>query len=746
MRSYFKSSVVALMGRYSVAAAAVAVLWGCSPSKFLNDGDRLLSKVEMESDDKDLKLQQLEPYIRQKANSKWFSLFKVPLATYSLSGRDSTKWVNKVLRGMGEAPVVFDSAMAAQTCSDLRLAMQSMGYMHSQASFVATAKKKNRVAVKYMLSPGAPLYVDGVEYDFRDEGIAAMMRDGALGESLVKPGERFSLNLLNAERKRVTGILNDKGYYKFNKEYITFEADSTVAGHDKVDLVMQLHKYRANNNSDETAHKRYFINDITYQNSDGGRIPLRERVLDDNTMLFRGRAYSAADLQRTYNNFARLSAVRYTNIRFSELPDTTLLDCNIQVSMNKPNSISFQPEGTNTAGDLGAAATLTYENRNIFHGSEVFSLQARVAFEAITGLEGYQNQNYEEYGIESKILFPRFLAPFLSRSFRRNSSAKSELALSYNLQNRPEFHRRVFTSTWRYHWAEPRHHTSYRVDLVDLNYVYMPWVSAKFKEDYLDDVSNRNAILRYNYEDLFIMKVGAGLTYNDGVNVLRLNAETGGNLLSGLSKALGTKVNDYGQRTLFNIAFAQYAKFDFDFTHLHSFDEHNSLALHAGFGIAYPYGNSTILPFEKRYFSGGASSVRGWNVRELGPGKFKGTDGRIDFINQTGDMKLDLNAELRTFLFWKFNGAVFVDAGNIWTLRSYADQPGGQFKFSEFYKQIAVAYGLGLRLNLDYFVMRFDFGMKAVNPAYTDSKEHFPITNPRLSSDFAFHFAVGMPF
>ena len=414
--------------------------------------------------------------------------------------------------------------------------------------------------------------------------------------------------------------------------------------------------------------------------------------------------------------------------------------------MNKPNSISFKPEGTNTAGDLGAAGTLTYENRNIFHGSEVFSLQARAAFEAITGLEGYQNQDYEEYGLESKILFPRFLAPFLSRSFRRNSSAKSELAVSYNLQNRPEFHRRVFTSTWRYHWAEPQHHTSYRVDLVDLNYVYMPWVSAKFKEDYLDDVSNRNAILRYNYEDLFIMKVGAGLTYNNGVDVLRLNVETGGNLLSGLSRLIGTHVNNYGQRTLFNIAFAQYAKFDFDYTHLVSFDEHNSLALHAGLGVAYPYGNSTILPFEKRYFSGGASSVRGWNVRELGPGKFKGTDGRIDFINQTGDMKLDLNMEFRTYLFWKFNGAFFVDAGNIWTLRSYADQPGGQFKLDEFYKQIAVAYGLGLRLNLDYFVMRFDFGMKAVNPAYTNSTEHFPIANPRLGRDFAFHFAVGLPF
>ena len=746
MHSYFKSSVTCLLCKCAVSIFAISALWSCSPSKFLNDGEQLLSKVEIESDDKELKVQQFEPYIRQRANSKWFSLFKVPVATYSLSGRDSTKWINKVLRNIGEAPVVFDSAKAEATCGDFSLAMQGMGYMHAKASYATTVKKANRVAVKYVLHPGEPYYIGDVNIDIDDATVRRMMDDGELGTCLVKPGEQFSLNLLNAERKRITSILNNKGFYKFNKEFITFEADSFDVGANRVALLMRVHKYRPNNNSDEMPHKRYYINDVTYQNGDGGNIPLRGSVLADNTAIQRGGAYSASDLQRTYNNFARLSAVRYTNIRFTELPDTALLDCNIQVSMNKPNSISFKPEGTNTAGDLGAAGTLTYENRNIFHGSEVFSLQARAAFEAITGLEGYQNQDYEEYGLESKILFPRFLAPFLSRSFRRNSSAKSELAVSYNLQNRPEFHRRVFTSTWRYHWAEPQHHTSYRVDLVDLNYVYMPWVSAKFKEDYLDDVSNRNAILRYNYEDLFIMKVGAGLTYNNGVDVLRLNVETGGNLLSGLSRLIGTHVNNYGQHTLFNIAFAQYAKFDFDYTHLVSFDEHNSLALHAGLGVAYPYGNSTILPFEKRYFSGGASSVRGWNVRELGPGKFKGTDGRIDFINQTGDMKLDLNMEFRTYLFWKFNGAFFVDAGNIWTLRSYGDQPGGQFKFDEFYKQIAVAYGLGLRLNLDYFVMRFDFGMKAVNPAYTNSTEHFPIANPRLGRDFAFHFAVGLPF
>ena len=137
----------------------------------------------------------------------------------------------------------------------------------------------------------------------------------------------------------------------------------------------------------------------------------------------------------------------------------------------------------------------------------------------------------------------------------------------------------------------------------------------------------------------------------------------------------------------FNIAYAQYAKFDFDYTKILRFDERNSLALHGGLGIAIPYGNSTVLPFEKRYFSGGANSVRGWSVRELGPGKFKGVDGRIDFINQTGDMKLDLNAEYRTHLFWKLDAAAFIDAGNIWTLRDYADQPGGQFNFKNFYNQ-----------------------------------------------------------
>ena len=725
-----------------IALTALILLTACSATKFISDGDYLLDQVEVKSAQKDFNVSLLEPYVRQKANSKWFSLFKIPLATYSLSGTDTIRWINRMLKNIGEAPVVYDTVMAERSCEALRSAMSNMGYLHSEVE-LQTRRKGKKVRVTYILKPGEPYYLRNVRYDIADDSIRALL--DADRQYTLRTGAPFTVERLDAERNRITNFLLENGYYKFNKDFIHFSADSARDSRE-IDLTLHLDKYRPNSNAPETLHPRYTIGTVSYASGDKGHIQLRPKVLQYNTAIIPGTPFSANALQKTYNNFARLKAIRYTNIKFSELPDTSVLDCDIQVSTNKPHTLSFQPEGTNTAGDLGAAASLTYENRNIFHGSELFSIELRGAFEAITGLEGYQNQDYEEYSVEAKLQFPRFVAPFLSKTFRRRSTASSELSVAWDLQNRPEFHRRVFSTAWRYRWAEPRHHVSYRFDLLDLNYVYMPWISATFKHDYLDSVSNRNAILRYNYEDLFIMKMGFGITYNNDKLALRADVETAGNLLGAFANMASFRKNDVGQHTLFNIAYAQYVKFDFDFTKQIRFDTHNVLALHGAFGIAYPYGNSTVLPFEKRYFSGGANSVRGWGVRELGPGKFKGTDGRIDFINQTGDMKLDLSAEYRTFLFWKFDGAAFIDAGNIWTLRSYAEQPGGQFKISEFYKQIAVAYGVGLRLNFGYFILRFDMGMKAINPAYENHKEHYAFLNPDFGRDFSFHFAVGLPF
>lgn len=722
----------------------VALLAACSATKFVPDESYLLEKVELKADTKKFNVASLEPYIRQKANSKWFSVFKIPLGTYALSGRDTTRWINRTLRKIGEEPVVYDTLQAQLSCNDLKLALQNMGYMNAEVDLTTRAKGKRLTAI-YTLHPGTPFFINSVRYDIQDSVIARMLDLGNPDRQELKAGDPFTVTRLEEERKRITRILMDSGYYRFHKDFIQYGADST-AGQNQINLMLHLLPYRPNSGASETLHPRYSIRNVNFSSNDSAKIHLRPRVLRRSTLIKEGDLFSATQLQRTYANFARMQAVRYTNIRFTEAPDTTLLDCDINISTNKPSSISFQPEGTNTAGDLGAAASVTYENRNLFRGSELLSIQLRAAYEAITGLEGYQNKDYQEYGVETKLTFPRFVAPLLSRSFRRRSIATSELSLNWNLQNRPEFHRRVFSTAWRYHWNEPRHHISYRYDFFDINYVYMPWISSRFKADYLDNVTSRNAILRYNYEDLFILKMGFGLAFNDGENALKVNVESAGNMLHAVSKMFRLPQNADGKYTLVNIAYAQYVKFDVDFTRLFQFDERNSLAFHVGLGVAYPYGNSTILPFEKRYFSGGANSVRGWRVRELGPGTFKGTDGRIDFINQTGDMKLDMNLEYRTFLGWKLHGAVFVDAGNIWTLRNYADQPGGQFRFNSFYRQIALAYGLGLRLNFDYFILRFDLGMKAVNPAYETSREHYPLLYPNFKRDFAFHFAVGLPF
>ncbi len=733
---------------YICTFLCVIGLASCSSTKYVPDGSFLLNDINIKNGEAGNKtnVNHLKNYVRQKSNSSWFSTLKIPLATYSVSGRDSSKWINRILKSMGEAPILYDSLKAIQSCNDLRAKMRNDGYLDADIA-VSTRKKGKKIDITYLVFPGEPYVIKDIKYDIRDTVIAGLLKADKNFVSGLRPGTVFNVNSLDQERKRIVDKLINNGYYRFNKDFITYNAD-TVSGSKDINLTLLLHKYQDQNQKDDTLHRRYTIRNVVFQSGDpeDSVIHLRKKVLINNTFIESGQPYSAKELQKTYNHFGRLQAVKYTNIGFREIPDSSLLDCRIQISTNKPSTISFQPEGTNTAGDLGAALSLTYQTKNLFRGSELLSLEFRGAYEAIKGLEGYANENFEEYGAEARLLFPRFIAPFLSRKFRRRVTATSEVSISYNLQNRPEYHRRVLSAAWRYKWNDANHHDKYQIDLLDLNYVSMPWISERFRTDYLENATSRNAILRYNYENLFIMKFGLGYSYNNGRYAIKAYAETAGNLLNLSSHVLGASRNDLGVYQLFNIAFAQYAKADFEYTKNWKIDYNNTLVFHFGIGVAYPYGNSTILPFEKRYFSGGANSVRGWNVRGLGPGRYVERDGNINFINQTGDMKIDLNIEYRTHLFWKFNGALFVDAGNIWTLREYPEQQGGMFRFDHFVKDMAVSYGMGLRFNFDYFILRFDFGMKAVNPVYTTKKEHYPIINPKLSRDLTFHFAVGLPF
>ena len=383
------------------------------------------------------------------------------------------------------------------------------------------------------------------------------------------------------------------------------------------------------------------------------------------------------------------------------------------------------------------------------------SVRLRGAYEAVTGLEGYTNDNYVEYGVETSLSFPDFKFPFLSSDFRRRIRATSEVSAKYSSQIRPEFERTLAAAAWSYRWSR-RQKATHRLDVLDINYVYMPYTSEVFRE-YLERMDQVNPLLRHSYEDLLIVRLGYTYTYNSaGGNAVvaakrnsysvRVNLEESGNLLWAFSKLVNHHPR-YGKAyRLANIDFAQYIRGDFDFTRNLQIDDRNSVVFHAGLGIGYPYGNSKSLPFEKLYFSGGANSVRGWHVRSLGPGGALSTGQGIDYVNHTGDIKLDLNLEYRTFLFWKLNGAAFIDAGNIWNFGDKQGfQPEGTFRFNRFYRQLAVAYGLGIRFDLDFLILRFDGGMKAINPMYS-GRDRYPLVHPKLSRDFAFHFAVGYPF
>ena len=631
-------------------------LSGCSVNRFIPEDKYMLNHVSIRSDNKELKTAPLTGYVAQHPNNKWFSLVKVPLYIYSLSGRDSTKRFNRFIRRLGEPPVIYDSILSQKTRLNIQNAVQNMGYLNAEVKLLEVSNK-NRVGIRYYVLPHQRYKVSDVQTDIQDSAIARELYSGGY-VSLLQDNMPFDLNVLEAERNRLNTFLQNRGYYKFNRDFVHFEADTTLGNH-QVDLKMILREYVEGRGKEEKPHQRYTIGNVEYDIPVSHNKPfVRPKVIASANELAEGNMYREQDVQGSYSRLNRLGAVQSSRITLTEnAEDSTKLDALISVTPSKRNSFNVELEGTNSAGDLGVAVAFSYQNRNLFRGSELFNLKARGAFEAIKGLRGYNDQNFIEYSFEAGIAFPDFIFPFLRQSFRKRALATSEVSFMFDSQDRPEFHRRVLTASWRYKWSRAARRMQHKIDLLDINYVFMPWISDTFRETYLDNPESRNAILRYNYENLFIVKWGYSFSYssqslnpsskNYGTNayIIRASIETAGNLLYGISNMSKASKNETGQYTLFSNAYAQYVKGDFDFSKSFLINKANSLAIHFALGIAYPYGNSTILPYEKRYFSGGANSVRGWSVRELGPGTFLGYDGKIDFINQTGDLKLDMNIE-----------------------------------------------------------------------------------------------------
>ncbi|MFW5720924.1 MAG: BamA/TamA family outer membrane protein, partial [Bacteroidota bacterium] len=682
-------------------------------------------------------------------------------------------------------PVIYDDFLTDKSAGQIKSHLNNRGYYNSEVSDTAVFKRQ-RARVLYRVKINKPYKIKRLTYNIQDTLIKHLILKDSVN-SLIEEGDNFDLDILQDERKRIETYLKNQGYYSFNKEFVFFQADSSAKSRE-VSLMLNIKKYQK---LDEKRipvnlnHKKYKINkiyvftnfnqkealaqkedyykdiDTTYYDGiyfiSKGHDPLKKKVILHANFIQEGNIYSLYDVNKTYQHLNSLQLFRVINIQFKEeesdslmLQDTSrvgLSNCNIQLTKHYLQSYTVELEGTNSYGNIGVGGNFLYQHKSLFGGAEITDFKLNGSIEALdTSVVGISRiNNAIELGGDITMRIPKFMLPvFKAEKFSKKYSPKTQISLGYNFQDRLEYRRTVANLSYGYNW-DGNKFLKHNVKLVELNAVKIPFASQSFR-NFID-----STYLRSSYENHLVSVSSYSLVFNNqdikksrDFYFFRMNAEISGNILSAYSELTNASKDD-GSYEIFGIPFSQYIKFDADFRYYDTKSESSSFAYRIFAGVGIPYGNSQSLPFEKMYFSGGANSIRAWNVRSLGPGSYSGKL-YTRFPNQTGDIKLEANAEYRFKLFWILEGALFLDAGNIWYLNS-DEFEGGLFRKDEFYKEFAVGSGFGTRLNLSFFVFRLDLGVKLRDPALNEG-ERWIIGNRSLNwqDDFTINIGIGYPF
>ena len=763
-----------------ISLLIIVLLSACSATKYVPENKYLLDNVRIKSDIKNFKSTELKTFLRQTPNSKMFDLISFNLGIYNLSGNNTDVWINRFLKRIGNPPIIFDSTLTERSEVELQRFFKNKGFENAQVeSSVVFNKRKAKVT--YNIISNNPYVINTIEYRIQDPIIKDLIEKDS-SSSLIRKGNLFDVDVLDNERVRITRLLRNNGYYYFNKEYVRFLADSSL-NTNSVDVIIRIRKMERTGKRNtvlRSNHEVFSINSVTYilvndvldingytnQKTKKDTLFYKDKriiynnlfinpsILDDNTFITIGDNYSEYDTEKTYRRINNLHVSQFLRIDFSETPllsdSIRKLDCTILLTPSNNQSFAIEAEGTNSAGDFGIAGKFGYTHRNAFTGGEKFGLQLRASNEAIGSIRNILSYSAWEIGGETTLQFPRLMFPFVDRDFQRNSNANTEFNLNYSYQTRPDFARTIAGIGLKYRWDSYRQSNMFHtLDFLDLSYVYLPpySISDEFRNKYL----NSSTLLKYSYEDHLILRTGYSFSYTSKLLQQRRNGfsakagiETAGNSFYGIASLLKTpkQENSY---VIGNIKFSQYIKLDGEYSYTQFLDPSNRIVYHIAMGIGIPYGNSSILPFEKRYYGGGANSVRGWQVRTLGPGSYN-NNGITDYMSQSGDMRADFNIEYRTKLVWLLELGAFIDAGNVWTLLPYGEQVGGNFDINNIYREIALGYGIGIRFDFSYFLLRLDWGIKAYDPSKIGSDAWRFSSNWNIMKDTALHFAVGYPF
>lgn len=735
-------------------------LSACNTTENIPDGSYLLDKIEIRHDTKN-STSYLSNFIRQKPGSNFLFLKNFRLGIYNLGEKDTAKWFNRTIMKAGSAPVIFSDRQTAVSMDQLKKQLNNQGYLNAKVDTILKMKGK-KISVIYDLKAGIPYRIRNCSYMFSDTIMDGIISGDAL--SLLKKGDLFDLDLVEQERLRVSDIFSDAGYYGFSKEYLYFRAD-TMLNSREVDLYMDV--YPAKNG---LPHRRYMVDSVTVifglnpfdSKVDTTEIKdmkiirgqdhfLRNSTIIRNNHIKSGTYFSLHATENTYDAYNRINAVKQTNIDFIPTrKDSTGLNAVIIVQPADAHKVKVGLTGRNSGGDLGISPDLTYQHRNLFNGGEQFGIKLKGAYEFIIGsrYSDLSSRSYFEYGIESDLSLPVFLFPGLKKSLREYPSSSTRFSVGMKNQHRQEYIRQFFNLGITYGWSACKDRLLNKLDLIDITYVRMPWSSEKFDSIYL---SSENSMIRASYRDELISRTGYSFTLISSLRsfgpiyTIRGAIEVGG-LLPHLVTTLSRPGDDREEKMIAGVPYAEYIKGSTEYAMTYPLSKKHSLAYHVMLGLAFPYGNSPILPFVKRFSAGGANSVRGWNFSTLGPGSYVSSvfeGDMVDLLEHTGNMKLELNIENRMKINNMFEFAQFVDAGNVWSLQSYEGE-ASRFRFNKFYKEIAVAYGIGLRFDPGFFLLRLDLGVRAYDPEEDPSKR-FVFFHPRLNR-MAWHFGIGYPF
>jgi len=775
------NKVKGLLSIFLILSGILLVVYSCNPTKYVPEGESLLNNNHITVNKEGIKKSDLLPYIKQQPNKRIFNT-RFHLGVYNLSNINKEKGINSWLRKIGEEPVIYDSYATIKSKEQIKSYVSSKGYFDGKViDTVETSNRKSDVYYNVELLP--PYTVRNVHYEIPDSSLRTLFYFDSTS-SIIEKGTPYDVEVLQAERSRFERSVKDQGFYNFSAgDHIFFRIDSTV-GERQVDIyygvkdfskidqnnqvVIEPHsRYRVKNiyiysnfnpkealeggesylkSLDTTEYKGYYFIDIK------GKPEIKYDLILEALYLRPGGSYSLTNTEQTEAHLFSLKAFRLVNIHYNELNAGEVydgkeksLDCNIQMTMLSKQSFKVELEGTNSSGNIGGAINFIYQNKNLFHGAEVLNVKLKGAYEALAQQDTLLST--KEFGFETSLRLPVFLLPIIkTENFIKKYNPTTVILASYNYQSIPFFYtKKTAIASFGYNWKAGSYQEHF-VNPLQLNVVKLPYIDSLWAAQI-----DKSSYLSYSYKNVMILGGNYSFIFNNQkINksrdywFLRVNAETAGNMLSVASKLADAKKVD-SSYNVFGQPFAQYIKTDFDLRYNYKFNDAGSIVYRGFLGVGIPYGNSRAIPFDKQYFGGGANGIRAWQVRSLGPGSYQAADST--FLNQTADIKIELNAEYRFKLFWILEGALFVDAGNIWTYNKDDNRPGSQFNLKNFYNDMAVGTGTGFRFDFSFVIARVDIGMKLRDPMVSSGSKWIPFNRPyNFRNDFTVVLGIGYPF